>query len=143
AACRHNENRRAPEDQEQCEEYFRSFAVRLMTISSRAHLLQFTPPRPSRGESRNLGLKTLNFVSRGFPTPPLPLKWKFEFSQGKQRSMPLKKSTSIKHGSKHVSAILNAHERFFSGRAAGIRADLTGADLNRGDVSGMNVSGAI
>src|SRR5437773_9190432 len=86
AACRHNENRRTPEDQEQCEEYFRSFAVRLLTISSRAHLLQFTPPRPSRGESRNLGLKTLNFVSSGFPTPPLPLKWKFEFSQGKQRS---------------------------------------------------------
>ena len=43
--------------------------------------------------------------------------------------MGLTKPKSIKHNGKKVSDILVAHERFFSGKDGGERADLTGANL--------------
>jgi len=43
--------------------------------------------------------------------------------------MALKKTKNIVHGGKRVSEILEAHERFFSGKEGGVRADLSGANL--------------
>ena len=57
--------------------------------------------------------------------------------------MGLKKTKSIKHGGKRVSEILAAHERFFSGKPGGARADLSGANLRGADLSAANLSGAI
>src|SRR5260370_36687307 len=55
----------------------------------------------------------------------------------------LRKPKSIKHNGKTLDEILEAHERFFRGKEGGVRADLTGAELSRMDLSGTNLSGAI
>src|SRR6266436_5571907 len=60
-----------------------------------------------------------------------------------RRSMGLRKPKSIKHNGKSLLEILEAHERFFSGKGGGTRADLTGADLSNADLTGANLSGAI
>ena len=39
--------------------------------------------------------------------------------------MGLRKPKSIKHNGKHLTDILEAHERFFRGHDGGARADLT------------------
>ena len=57
--------------------------------------------------------------------------------------MGLRKSKSINHNGKSLVQILEAHERFFSGKDGGSRADLSGADLSGADLSGTNLSGAI
>ena len=57
--------------------------------------------------------------------------------------MGLRKPKSIKHNGKSLVEILEAHERFFTGKVGGARADLTGADLSHADLSGVNLSGAI
>src|SRR5258705_12298803 len=57
--------------------------------------------------------------------------------------MGLRKPKNIKHNGKSLVEILEAHERFFSGKDGGTRADLTGADLSNADLSGANLSGAI
>jgi uncharacterized protein YjbI with pentapeptide repeats len=57
--------------------------------------------------------------------------------------MGLRKTKSIKHNGKKLVDILEAHERFFSMREGGERADLTGADLSNADLSGVNLSGVI
>jgi uncharacterized protein YjbI with pentapeptide repeats len=57
--------------------------------------------------------------------------------------MGLKSTKSIVHGSKRVSEILEAHERFFSGKDGGVRADLTGANLRRRRPTEANFSGAV
>ena len=62
-----NENRRTQERHEEPEAYGRNFSVTPTAISRRAHLLQFTPPRPSTGESPNLALKTAESCLRRFP----------------------------------------------------------------------------
>jgi len=59
------------------------------------------------------------------------------------RVMGLRKPKSIKHNGKSLTEILEAHERFFSGKDGGARADLTGADLSNADLTGVNLSGAI
>src|SRR6266702_4027830 len=56
--------------------------------------------------------------------------------------MGLRRPKSIKHKGKSLADILEAHERFFSGKEGGTRADLTGADLSHADLSGANLSGA-
>src|SRR5229473_763238 len=58
-------------------------------------------------------------------------------------TMGLRKPKSIKHNGKTLAEILEAHERFFRGKEGGVRADLTGAELSRMDLSGTNLSGAI
>src|SRR5216684_2926013 len=62
---------------------------------------------------------------------------------GGGQNMGLKKPKSIKHNGKSLADILEAHERFFSGKDGGVRADLTGADLSHADLSGGNFTGAI
>jgi len=57
--------------------------------------------------------------------------------------MGLRKPKSIKHNGTSLADILEAHERFFSGKDGGVRADLTGADLSHADLSGANLSGTI
>ena len=57
--------------------------------------------------------------------------------------MGLRKLKSIKHNGKTLAQILEAHERYWAGKAGGARADLTGADLSRADLSGTNLAGAI
>src|SRR6266852_5434345 len=59
------------------------------------------------------------------------------------QNMGLRKPKSIKHNGKSLADILEAHERFFSGKDGGVRADLTGADLSHADLSGGNFTGAI
>ena len=49
--------------------------------------------------------------------------------------MGLRKPKSIKHKGKSLMEILEAHERFFTGKDGGARADLTGADLSGVDLS--------
>src|SRR5438874_10895214 len=60
-----------------------------------------------------------------------------------EQNMGLRKPKSIKHNGKSLVEILEAHERFFTGKDGGARADLTGADLSHADLSGVNLSGAI
>src|SRR5260370_336213 len=60
--------------------------------------------------------------------------------------MRLRKTKSIRHNSKTVAEILEAHERFFRGKDGGARADFTGADLcvailRETDLSGADLSG--
>ena len=57
--------------------------------------------------------------------------------------MGLRKPKSIKHNGKSLTEILEAHERFFTGKEGGARADLTGADLSNADLSEINLTGAI
>src|SRR5947207_14119911 len=57
--------------------------------------------------------------------------------------MGLNKPKSIKHSGKRLSDILEAHDKFFSGKEGGARADLTGANLSGVDLSGANLTGAI
>ena len=57
--------------------------------------------------------------------------------------MGLRKLKSIQHNGKSVAAILEAHERFFSGKEGGARADLAGANLSRADFTKINLAGAI
>src|SRR5437016_4158133 len=59
------------------------------------------------------------------------------------RNMGLRKPKNIKHNGKALVDILEAHERFFSGKDGGVRADLSGANLSRADLSGANLSGTI
>ncbi len=59
------------------------------------------------------------------------------------QSMGLRKPKSIKHNGTSLADILEAHERFFSGKDGGVRADLTGADLSHADLSAANLSGSI
>src|SRR3989475_6937131 len=59
------------------------------------------------------------------------------------RRMGLRKPKSIKHNGKSLAEILEAHERFFSGKEGGARADLTGADLAHTDLTGANLTGSI
>src|SRR6266702_8274042 len=99
-------------------------------------------PRPSRGESQDIHNRSGILVGR-FHHGAASAKIECEFKQGIWRFMALKKTTNIHHGGKRVSEILEAHERFFSGKKDGIRADLTGADLSGADLSGANLSGAI
>jgi len=54
--------------------------------------------------------------------------------------MGLKKPKSIKHNGRRVSEILEAHDKFFSGKDGGARADLTGANLSGADLSGANLT---
>src|SRR5207247_1644861 len=49
--------------------------------------------------------------------------------------MGLRKPKSIKHNGKSLVKILEAHERFFTGKDGGSRADLTGADRSQTDLS--------
>src|SRR6266700_750461 len=86
-------------------------------------------PRPSRGESQDIHNRSGILVGR-FHHGAASAKIECEFKQGNWRFMALKKTTNIHHGGKRVSEILEAHERFFSGKKDGIRADLTGADLS-------------
>src|SRR5262249_45353522 len=58
-------------------------------------------------------------------------------------AMGLKKAKSITHNGKRLTEILESHERFFSGKDGGARADLTGANLSGADLSAANLSGAI
>src|SRR6266480_642801 len=60
-----------------------------------------------------------------------------------RQSMGLRKPKSIKHHGTSLADILEAHERFFSGKDGGVRADLTGADLSHADLSEANLSGSI
>ncbi len=60
-----------------------------------------------------------------------------------EQNVGLRKPKSIKHNGKSLVEILEAHERFFTGKVGGARADLTGADLSHADLSGGNLSGAI
>src|SRR5438445_2146481 len=53
------------------------------------------------------------------------------------------RSKSISHNGKRLTDILAAHQRFFLGQANGERCDLTGADLARADLQGVNLSGAL
>ncbi len=50
--------------------------------------------------------------------------------------MGLNKPKSVKHNGKRLSEILEAHDKFFSGKDGGVRADLTGANLSGTDLSG-------
>src|SRR5260370_12084760 len=59
------------------------------------------------------------------------------------RTMGVRKAKSSKGKGKWVGEILEAHERFFSGKEGGARADLTDADLSHADLTGVNLSGAI
>ena len=55
--------------------------------------------------------------------------------------MGLRKRNNIRHKGKKLIEILAEHEQFWKG--AGIRADLTGADLSGADLSKVNLAGAI
>jgi len=57
--------------------------------------------------------------------------------------MALRKPKRIRHRGKTVAAILEAHERFFSGKEDGMRADLSGADVSRADLSKANLGGVV
>src|SRR5713101_2598484 len=61
---------------------------------------------------------------------------------GGGQNMGLRKPKSIKHNGKSLADILEAHERFFSGKDGGVRADLTGADLSHADLTGADLSNA-
>src|SRR5258708_5793446 len=56
------------------------------------------------------------------------------------RPMGLRKPKSIRHNGKSLAEILEAHERFFSGKEGGARADLTGADLSHADLTGVTLA---
>src|SRR5258705_11594080 len=73
------------------------------------------------------------FYSGRFHLGAASAKIECEFNRGNWRFMALKQTKNISHGGKRVSEILEAHERFFSGREHGIRADLSGADLSGAD----------
>src|SRR5439155_17816284 len=60
-----------------------------------------------------------------------------------ENGMGFRKLKNIKHNGKSLVEILEAHERFFSGKDGGTRADLTGADLSNADLTGANLSGSI
>src|SRR5258708_5046170 len=74
--------------------------------------------------------------------PPHRVNYRSDIIDGGQ-SMGLRKPKNIKHNGKSLVEILEAHERFFSGKDGGTRADLTGADLSNADLSGANLSGTI
>src|SRR5712664_3735496 len=74
--------------------------------------------------------------------PPHRVNYRSDIIDGGQ-SMGLRKPKNIKHNGKSLAGILEAHERFFSGKDGGVRADLTGADLSHADLTGVNLTGAI
>src|SRR5258708_25907471 len=74
--------------------------------------------------------------------PPHRVNYRSDIIDGGQR-MGLRKPKSIKHNGKSLAAILEPHDRFFSGKDGGVRADLTGADLTHADLTGANLSGTI
>src|SRR5260370_10378154 len=74
--------------------------------------------------------------------PPHRVNYRSDIIDGGQ-SMGLRRPKSIQHNGKSLADILEAHERFFSGKDGGVRADLTGADLSHADLSGANLSGTI
>src|SRR5258708_35844872 len=74
--------------------------------------------------------------------PPHRVNYRSDIIDGGQ-SMGLRKPKNIKHNGKALADILETHERFFSGKDGGVRADLTAADLSHADVSGANLSGTI
>jgi len=57
-------------------------------------------------------------------------------------AMGLRKLKQLKHNGRKVTDILEAHERFWSGKQGGARADLGGADLSGADLSKLNLAGA-
>src|SRR5258706_14758914 len=80
--------------------------------------------------------------ARSSALPPHRVNYRPDIVDGGQ-GMGLRKPKNIKHHGKSLADILEAHERFFSGKDGGVRADLTGADLSHTDRSGTNLRGTI
>lgn len=64
------------------------------------------------------------------------------FETTRKGYMGLRKLKELRHNGKKVVEILDAHERFWSGKVGGARADLSGADLSGADLSKLNLAGA-
>src|ERR1700732_3012846 len=71
--------------------------------------------------------QTLN--ARSSARPSHRVNYRSDIIDGRQ-SMGLRKPKSIKHNGKSLAETLEAHERFFSGKDGGVRADPTGAELS-------------
>src|SRR6267143_2418914 len=80
--------------------------------------------------------------ARSSARPPHRVNYRPDIVDGGQ-GMGLRKPKNIKHNGKSLADILEAHQRFFSGKDGGVRAELTGADLSHTDLSGTNLSGTI
>src|SRR5258706_4716075 len=80
--------------------------------------------------------------ARSSARPPHRVNYRPDIVDGGQ-GMGLRKPKNIKHNGKSLADILEAHQRLFSGKDGGVRAELTGADLSHTDLSGTNLSGTI
>lgn len=65
-----------------------------------------------------------------------------EFIASKRGTMGLRNPRDIFHNKQRLSDILDAHAKFARGDASGIRADLTGAKLDRANLRDANLTGA-